>query len=125
MAYYDYDEDRQLIKGAFCATFGMLPQDFEDLTYSDYIDLFPSISGETTFAHILHIRMETDMDLVKDFSQSEYAEWAKYQLKKKEFDKHHQKRNEEINKKRNDERNAKLQIAEEKLQKLLNKNPNP
>ena len=77
MAYWDYDEDRPLIKGAFCKTFGMLPQEFEELSYSDFIELFPSIDGETTFAAILRTRMETDRSKLKDFTASEYAEWLK------------------------------------------------
>lgn len=119
MAYYDYDEDRALIKGAFCSSFGMLPQDFEDLTYRDYVDLFPSIDGETTFANILRVRMETNKDRIKDFSKSEYAEWIKWQRKKKEFDERQALRKQSQCDKNNQERHQKLLIAQQRLNEML------
>ena len=121
MAYYDYEEDRPLIKGAFCASFGMLPQQFEELTYADYIDLFPSINGETTFANIVRVRMETDSSRIKDFSQSEYAEWVKYRTKKKKFDEIQAKKNKQKEGEIRLQNEKKLLIAQERLKALMSK----
>ncbi len=121
MAYYDYVEDRALIKGAFCKSFGMLPADFEDLTYRDYIDLFPSIDGETTFANILRTRMETDHEKVNGFSKNEYAEWIKYRTKKKKFDERQSLRNAKQNKSVQITDKEKLDIAKKLLEQLQNK----
>ena len=119
MAYYDYDEDRALIKGAFCSSFGMLPQEFEDLTYADYVDLFPSINGETTFAQIVRIRMETDSSRIKDFSKSEYAEWVKWQKRKKNFEDYINTKDKDKIEQRQKEKAEKLKIAEQRLKQLL------
>lgn len=119
MAYYDYDEDRALIKGAFCRSFSMLPEQFEELTYKDYIDLFPSIDGETTFANVLRVRMETNKDRIKDFSKSEYAEWIKWQQRKKKFEEKQALRNKDKNEQLQRERQQKLLTAHQKLDELL------
>lgn len=119
MAYYDYDEDRALIKGAFCRSFSMLPDQFEELTYKDYIDLFPSIDGDTTFAAILRTRMETNRDRIKDFSKSEYAEWAKWQQKKKKFDERQALRKQKQLQELQQERQQKILTAQQRLDKLL------
>lgn len=119
MAYYDYVEDRALIKGAFCRSFGMLPDQFEDLTYADYIDLFPSIDGETTFAGVLRTRMETNADRIKEFSKSEYAEWLKYKQKKKKFDERHALKNKIKTEQDQKGKEEKAIIAQERLNQLL------
>lgn len=119
MAYYDYVEDRALIKGAFCRSFSMLPEQFEELTYRDYIDLFPSIDGDTTFANVLRTRMETDSNRIKDFSKSEYAEWIKYKQKKKKFDERYALKNKAKNMQEQKSKQEKMIIAQERLKQLL------
>lgn len=99
----------------------MTPDDFENLDYIDYIDLFPSIKEDTTFYKVVKMRSETDMEMVKKYTPEQYKEWLRWQKKKKEVEDYNEKLLKDIKEKNIKEREEKLKIAEQRLKELQEK----
>jgi len=82
-SYYDIFDDWELVESSFLKQYGIRLRTEDDMSYAEFCSLLSGIMCDTPLGHVVSIRAEKDLKVIKNFTKEQKrirSEWISRKL---------------------------------------------